>query len=301
MSGLDKILDRVRKMLALAEHSDSEAEAALAASRAAKLMEEYQLTEALVRLDNPNAKPEPILRNERLEPNAPETGRKRVAWKEVISHAVAKDLGVHEFFMYKTYWTGNTMRTSADVRGFGRETAIQTWRYTCEYLWRTIDELADKAWRAQDENERGGDDMVASASMGETRAWKNGFRTGCASRIAERIHTNRKETVKQARHEREVVLKAQAEAMVDGTDDGTETAAVVRESNKSLALTVIEKDQAEVDSEYKVLLSTFKRTATSIGSTSSHDGYSSGRAAGDRVSLGGKRAALGAGQGRLKP
>ena len=163
MSNIDKILDRVRKLFALADHSDNEAEAALAASRAAKLMEEYQLTEAFVRLDNPEVKAEPIVREARLEPDAPLTNRKRIAWKETISSVVAKDLGVHEFFRWHTSFGG---RRSADVRGFGRESAVQTWQYTCQYLWRQIDELAEQAATRQTLHSMGGTRATRSKTVG---------------------------------------------------------------------------------------------------------------------------------------
>jgi hypothetical protein len=272
-SGIDRILDRARKLSALAQHSDNEAEAALAASRLRQIMEEHALSEAMLRLDDVDAKPEPILRNARLEPDAPKTGRKRVAWKETISASVAKDLGVHEFYRYATYWSGNTMRRCADIRGVGRETAIQTWQYTCQYLWRAIDELADAAWSRQ-----GGSD-----SMGETRAWKNSFRSGCASTIAERIYANR-------RRERDVA-EATREAVINASTGAT---------RESLALSIVERDQTEVDDMYEQIRKGFtSRGAASIGATSG-DGYGAGRAAGRSVSLGTRRAALGAGQGRLK-
>ena len=76
MSNINKILDRVRKLLALSENTTSEAEAANAADHAARLMAEYQLTEALVRLDAPVLPAERIV-HEYLDPptNAP---RKRL-------------------------------------------------------------------------------------------------------------------------------------------------------------------------------------------------------------------------------
>ena len=286
MNNIEKILDRVRKLLSLAEHSGSEAEAALAASRAAKLMEEYQLSEALVRLEDASAKPEAILRDARLEPDAPLAGRKRVAWKETISGAVAKDLGVHEFYRYSAHWNGNTMRRCADVRGLGRETAIQTWQYTCQYLWRQVDELADKAWSNEGDDE---------SSMGTVRAWKNAFRSGCAQRLAERIYANRK----AARDQERVAREAVANEVINSTPPPMDT--IVTNNRHSLALSVIEKDQVEVDEEYaKVKRGFTARAASSIGSTSSADGYGAGRRAGDRVSLGRARAGLPAGQGRLK-
>jgi hypothetical protein len=283
VSNIDKVLDRVRKFLALADNAGSEHEAALAASRAAKLMEEYQLSEAVVRLDDPQVKPEPILKNERLEPDAPKTNRKRVAWKEAIAAAVARDLGVKFFWWSHTSWTNGKPRKTQDVRGFGRESAIQTWRYTCEYLWRTIDELADKAWSVE------GDD---DSSMGTTRAWKNAFRIGCAQRIAERIHENRKT-------EREIT-KATREAAMRDVGDKASIDTAVTANREALAMTVVAKDQVEVDNEYANYTRSWKGSIGSIGSVSNGDGYSAGKRAGDRVSLGGKRAGLTAGQGRLK-
>ena len=64
---IDKAIDRVRKMLALSKGTN-EHEAALAASKAAQLVEQFQLTEAMIRIDEPAAKPEPIEKSARLEP-----------------------------------------------------------------------------------------------------------------------------------------------------------------------------------------------------------------------------------------
>src|SRR3990167_7862705 len=97
MANIQKVLDRVRKLLALSEHTTSEAEATEAAGRASALMEEYELSEALVRLDEPTRKAEPIVR-ERLEPDKDEYSLKRVAWKETVASAVAKDLGVKLYY-----------------------------------------------------------------------------------------------------------------------------------------------------------------------------------------------------------
>lgn len=82
---LDKAIDRVRKLLALAKGT-SEHEAALAAENATKLIEQFQLTEAMIRVDEPETEPEPIEKAARLEPDLPEYSgqdgkrRKRIAW-----------------------------------------------------------------------------------------------------------------------------------------------------------------------------------------------------------------------------
>lgn len=262
MPDINKVLDRVRKLLALSEHTTSEAEAAEAASRATKLMDEYQLSEALVRLDEPNRPAEPILQNEKLEPDA-KTNTKRVAWKETIASAVARDLGVK---MY--YWTSHKDgRNRTKIHGMGRESAVQTWRYTCQYLWRAVDDLAVEAWD-------GGQDAAAQASA---RAWKNAFRVGCASRLAVRISEKRSEAE---------TLRAEAKKAAVG-------------DRHDLALAVVEKDRDAVDQEYAEMSKTWKGTLSSVGQVSSSNGYQAGKRAGDQVSLGGGRSGLAAGQGRL--
>jgi len=120
-----------------------------------------------------------------------------------------------------------------------------------------------------------------SWNKGEARAWKGSFRNGCAQRIAERIHANREAAREQAKAEREAAT------------------ATVTDRN-AMALAVVAKDQDEVDAEYERMKKGFTRGAASrIGGSSNHDGYTSGLAAGNRVSLGGGRAGLPAGQGRL--
>jgi hypothetical protein len=262
MANINKVLDRVRKLLSLSEHTTSEAEATEAASQAAKLMEEYQLSEALVRLDEPTVKPEVIVK-ERLEPDSKEFSHKRVAWKETIASAVALDLGVKLYYWHRT--VGGRKRS--DVRGMGRESAIQAWQYTCQYLWRAVDELTDLAW----DNSYVEDDV-------STRAWKNAFRVGCSTRIAVRLAEKRTA---------ESIARQAAKVAAVGTDDRTQ-----------LAMTVVERDRDEVDSTYNEMAKGWG-TTKSIGQVTSADGYNAGKAAGDRISLGGGRAGLSPGQGIL--
>ncbi len=264
MANISKIIDRVRKLLSLSQNTPSEAEAIEAAGQAAALMAEYELSEALVRLDVPATKPEPIIKA-RLEPNTDEFSHKRVAWKETIAQAVANDLGVKVF-----YWSRKLEgRKRIDVRGMGRESAIQAWQYTCQYLWRMVDELADQAW---DHGEA--EDAVS------IRTWKNSFRVGCSARIAVRLAEKRTEAT---------AARQAAKDAATGTDP----------SRQALALTVVEKDREEVAAAYAELSKNFGSPVASIGRASSNAGYYAGKAAGDKVSLGGGRAGLASGPGML--
>lgn len=255
---IEKIIERVRKLLALSEGAGSEHEAAVAAARATSLIAQYQLDEAALRVDAPELPPEPIEKSARLEPDQPETGRKRVAWREAIALAVARDLGV------KMYWWNYRVngRKYRDVRGYGRESAIQAWRYTCQYLWRTVDELAE----AED-----------VPYLQSARSFRNAYRVGCATRIAERLYMLRKEREKAP----------------------TPTAAPGDAERRTQALVLVQRDQQEVEQGYAAYSKGWG-TTPSIGTTSNYNGYERGRQAGDRVSLGGGRGALPAGQGRLK-
>lgn len=289
MSNIDKIIDRVRKMLALAANAGTEAEAANAAARAQALMAQHQLDEAQLRVADASLPPEPIERSARLEPDAPETGRKRVAWREAIALAVARDVGVHMWWNTRREYDPTTgrFRKSADVRGFGRESSIQTWRYVTAYLWRTIDELAEGA---------------NAPAWQSTRAWRNAYRVGCAQRIAERIYTagRERERAKVAVHD--VADECRHRRRDDsGTcrDCGLCDAEPREPSSTSQALVLVERDREEVDREYAAFSRRFG-TVASIGSTSSASGYEAGREAGDSVKLSGARAGLPAGQGRLK-
>lgn len=273
MSNILKILDRVRKLLALAEHTTSEHEAAGASSQAAALMETYQLSEALVRLDAPDTKPEAIVKDARLDlevgrhVNKNGGKRKRSAYREAISQAVARDLGCK-------WW-----RIGADVRVLGRESQTQTWRYTSLYLIRQVDELCDAEWERTMRGEAG------------ARGWKNAFRLGCAQRLAVRIRS--------LHAEREAVREAQRAAVLAQVDaEDTRSVEQINATRERLALVVVEKDQADVDAEYERMSAKWT-SPRSIGSVSNADGRSAGNRAGDRVQLGGGRAGLAAGQARL--
>ncbi len=268
-ASIAKITDRVRKLLALSENTHSEAEAANAAERAARLMEEYEITEVMLRMQDASKRIEPIVKA-RLEPDEEETlsddeprfpgdlQNRRVAWKETLASAVARDLGVRMYYWHRSL--GGRKRT--DIRGMGRESAIHAWRYTYQFLCRQVDELADEAWDSED------------GSGSSAKAWKNAFRVACATRIAIRL------AEKRVKHR-------------------TERAEMATEGPMTTALAVVEKDRQEVDEAYERYSKGWGKTS-SVGSVSSRSGYDAGDAAGQRASLGSAGRGLPAGQGRIK-
>lgn len=258
MSNLDKILDRVRKLVALSKNTHSEEEAAVAAGQAARLMEEYRLTEALVAMSEPSARQHDPIVNWPLEPEV-KGPTKRVAWRSFLAQATADDLEIMDYL----FWTPVDGGTQVRIMGCGRESAIHTWRYTHQMLCREVDKLCKEAWGAIDPEGR------------RARAWKNAFRVGCAIRICARIQEN------NAARKADRKTRVEA-AMATLTDD-----------QKAGALAVLEKDHDELEAAWEAERESFSReSAGSIGQVTSYSGFQAGQEAGNRVSLGGARAAL---------
>jgi len=163
-----KVIDRIKKLLELAE-SDNPNEAAVAAARAAEMMAEHELSEAQVRVVDLSP-PEAIVNDHKCNEG---WSKKRVAWHGTIASALARSMGC------RMYWSG------PDIRLFGRESAVQTVAYTYQYLVREVDRLAVPAWKTQ------GLPEVSGASKSErTRLrneWKHSFYTGAANVIATRL------------------------------------------------------------------------------------------------------------------
>lgn len=269
MSNMNKIIDRVRKLLA-ASRSDNEHEAAIAAGHAARLMEQYQLSEASLRVADTSRAGEKIVDVTLAEGQT----KKRSAWRTSICYAVAASLGC------RMWWRGS----QHDVMCFGRESATQAWNYTCQYLFREVDRIADEAWEREE---------YSATRAGQTsRAWKNAFRVGAAGVVSERLLAQVREAQAARRAPAACAAPVAPEHEV-AEDDAPEPV----EYNPA-ALAIIEQDEREVESAYA--RKGLRTRTSSLGRVASRTGYTAGREAGARVNLGGGRAGLPAGQGNLR-
>lgn len=160
---MNKIIDRIQKLLKLAANAGNEHEAALAAERAAQMMAEHEIHEAQLSLDGSNEPrtPEAIDRAYRVT-----TTGKRVAWHMRVTRAVARSYGA------KAYWHGGK------VVLFGRLSAVQAATYTSQYLMREIERVTDAEAPTRSKN---------IVEGGYSKSFRNAFRLGCASRIAARL------------------------------------------------------------------------------------------------------------------
>jgi hypothetical protein len=121
------------------------------------------------------------------------------------------------------------------------------------------------------------------------RTWKYNFRLGASGAISRRLYEQvaaRRREASTVAHEAVAARKARVVA-----DAPLPT--------KADALAIVERDQVEVDQVWEGRSKSFG-TASSIGHTTNRGGYNAGQDAGRSVHLGGGRAGLGAGQGRLK-
>lgn len=158
------IIERVRRLLALAESSNVH-EAAAAAAKAQELMSRHQLDMAALEVES-GAEDEPILQEEL----ARFRGTVRAPWRGVLAEALASANGCDVY---------SGRRTDADGRIFvvykivGLASSAGAVRYLFAFLAREVDRLA--VLEAKRRNAPRG------------RAWLNSFRLGAACELRTRI------------------------------------------------------------------------------------------------------------------
>jgi hypothetical protein len=247
MTTKDKMVDRVRKLLALA-NSSNEHEAAAAAAQAAALMVQFEIEAAMLDTDC-----EPVTElpeNEILDKSA----RNRVPWKVTIAGGIANSVGG------RVYTSGGTVHVVAQP---GK---LATISYLYAYLVSEVNRLADLAYgREVSECD------ASLVSRPSARSWKNAFRLGAAGVIRSRLATQRAFTKQEAKN------KALAEG--GGNRGCTALATTTR------ALEIMAKAEKDVDAFIRKNVGPLGRAAAA--SHSSNSGYGAGRQAGGSMGLGG--------------
>jgi hypothetical protein len=276
------VLERVKKLLRLAQNAGSEQEAALAAQRAAQLMAQHEIHEASINLYGPDE----VRAVEEIAECHPVTyTRKRVAWHIKIASAVAMSYGAE---CYTT--SGYSEAQGNGIRFFGRLSAVQAAAYTTQYLIRKVEEITDQH---------------APLPL-YARRYRNAFRLGCAARIAARIHeqtqAEKQKFAEQRQHAEHFEATRQGRAnreQFDVSDEGGGTTDMTPPASAGV-LARVERERAEVHTAYKTYSKKWGRAA-SIGTVSSGSGFEAGKKAGDRVKLTNQaRGGLPRGQGVLK-
>jgi hypothetical protein len=247
---MSAIIERVRKLLAMAESTDSVAEAAVAAARAAELMAQHELSEAEIRAaaGAEAAPPEPIVRDAIIP--GQEKAKRRVAWKQTIASAAARAFHCHLWFR------------QAEFRLLGRTSNTQAASYVITHLWCEVDTLTEAAWRAAVAAGRVRTDRLSA------KTWRANFRLGAAARLAERLYEQRRATVAP-------------KAPTPGVEVGPPPAS-------TMALAIVDRDREEVVEEWKTMTRRWRSSRSLSGTrTRVRDAYHQGREAGGAISLSG--------------
>jgi Protein of unknown function (DUF2786) len=168
------VLERVRKLLALAE-SANEHEAANAAAAAQRLITAERLELADLEYES-EAPP----RLERQELDAPE-GRCRV-WRELLAGAVAESNGCFSYVRHKRVGIPSVQRSQRMLLGSAGN--VESAHYLYTYFCGEVERLAKQAVMRRFP---GGLATRASGKTHGPRAWAESFRLGAASACAERV------------------------------------------------------------------------------------------------------------------
>lgn len=157
----DKILDRIKKLLALAGNNNSPEEAALAAARAQALMLEHKVSEA--QLSSVDDDESASICEIDVQPD----GRKTVSrWTVRLASAVARSLGCQVLF------TAASRGRRGKINVIGPQDDVNAVRYLFDYLCGEINR------------------MVRTYS-GRGRGWANSYRHGAVTTIDNRLGEQR--------------------------------------------------------------------------------------------------------------
>jgi len=175
-----KIIDRIKKLLSLA-NSTNEHEAANAAAQAAELMQKHEIKQAQLAEEDEEV--------EVVNRFVIDESKHLINWRATLMNGLAKSFGCH-MFTWRTY-SGGKPKMSYNVAG--QPSKVDTISYMYQYLVAEVDRLADTAYRQEHLECR-----KSKVSPPSARAWKNAFRLGAANTIYRRLVNQREQTHKAA-------------------------------------------------------------------------------------------------------
>jgi hypothetical protein len=255
----EKIVDKIKKLLRLAESANVN-EAATAAGAAQRLMEAHQIDQAMVALEDDDA-PVGSVENEPVrqfdDDEALHVWARLASWKLQLAWTVASENGCRTFQSHVySHKQGRYLRTIGIV---GRPSHVATVRYLFAYLMAEIDRLCRKSGR------------------GKGRTWANSFRLGAVHEVRKRLAQARRKARQEAR------------AKLEG-----DTVALVRLDH---ALARIDEFRNTVDAWMKENMNL--HAASASRHQTDHDAWHEGREAGRGIDLDGSAGSVGAGNRAL--
>lgn len=147
----EKIIGRIKRLILVAQQSNSEHEAATAADLAASLLAEHNLTQT--DLEARPARGQYIIDGSLVTPTQP--------WRSAIAETLAKYYFCTYFVAQDGGWTAHTL--------CGEPHNVAVAKLMLEYLWNAVDRLA------------------TAAAKGSGEKFADAFRAGCAVRLRTRL------------------------------------------------------------------------------------------------------------------
>lgn len=172
----DRLIDRIKKLLALADNNPSAEEAASAAAMAMRLMRKYNLESADLQAHELR-KEGAIIRA--VVENGPNYKVRVASWFNVLVTGVAQSLSCETTLGYNSDRTGVTMYL------YGARQDVEVANWLINYLRVQIDKLADAHWQNKSLLIRLRNDRAPYAS--ERTREKNNYRFGLAVSVLERV------------------------------------------------------------------------------------------------------------------
>lgn len=133
------IIDRIKKLLALAKGNTNAAEATAAALKAQKLIADYDVSKAELHEDEPE---------EIVEITSGEIKGK--PWSKRLAHVIADNFRCQHFYNWsghRSYWTGRATKESETVTFVGYDTDAEAATVTFNRLFEIGNRLADAECR----------------------------------------------------------------------------------------------------------------------------------------------------------
>lgn len=183
----DKVIDKIKKLLRLAESADVN-EAATAAGQAQRLMEQYRIDQAILSVDEDA--PDGAVDEENIKEfsDEPLAASGRLAqWKSSLGVAIASINGCR--CVLSKEWSGRKFRTTLCL--VGHPSDVATVRYLFAYLVSEIERLCKER------------------NNGRGRTWANSFRIGAVHTVRKRLQ----EAKEQARLDARKKLKGNTKAL----------------------------------------------------------------------------------------
>ena len=257
---MSKIIERIRKMLALAANNPSAEEAAVAAAKAQALIDEHAIDIALLSAQEApeGAKLQEVEERVVYAFNS----RNLTHWKVQIAHGVCRASGLYS-------WSGWDI-TKRVVKAAGPLTQLVAAEILTDWLVREVESL----WKAH-------------GAKGFGRSYANSFRMGCAAEISKRLKEAAAESHREAKRRASLTTEEAYEEAIAAQD--TDALAELDAGAPRYGLAIVRKAFALVE-EQKDENKAWARekhdfVSAGYGGTSRGGGWGSGVAAGKRAKI----------------